>query len=267
MFAFAVLAATVLASSSARAANGIAACAEAGAVFATVEAIGARDGMTIRLADGREIRLAGVMAATVLDGDAEAVRRATAALDALIAGRRIALHGRTGGEDRYGRIVAQVTIAGETAKWIQAELVALGMLRAAPATDMPACAEVLLARERRARAAGVGLWADDRFAIETADSVAALTAAAGRFAIVEGTVRRIGEAGGRLFLDFGRRYTEDFTVIIPRSAHAAFAASGIELRALAGRRLRTRGMLYIWGGPALEVKHPAAIELIDRDGV
>jgi endonuclease YncB( thermonuclease family) len=260
---FAIAACGLLASP-ARAAERIAACAEA-AVFAEADALGARDGVTIQLADGREVRLAGVIAANDLDGGgAEADQRATAALDALIAGRRIALHGRAGG-DRYGRLLAQV-IVEDGERWVQAALVAAGTLRVAPALGEPACAAALLAEERSARAARAGIWADDRFAVAMADSTEVLLAAAGRYAIVEGSVRRVGEAGSRLFLDFGRRYSEDFSVVIPRGAQPAFAAAGIDLKAIAGKRVRARGVLYNWGGPALEVRVPAALELIEADG-
>jgi endonuclease YncB( thermonuclease family) len=261
-FALALIAAG--AAPSVRAADGV--CAEAGALFATAEAAGARDGITIRLTDGREVRLAGVIAATDLDGDTDAVRRATLALDQKIAGRRITLHGRAEDKDRYGRLLAQVTIEGEAVGWVQAALVTAGALRVAPTPGVLACAQALLVRERAARAARAGLWASDRFAVESADSIMTLTAATGRFAIIEGTVRRIGESGGRLFLDFGTRYTEDFTVVIPRDARAAFAAAGIDLKALAGMRVRARGVLVSWGGPAVEIRLPAALELVAKDG-
>jgi hypothetical protein len=55
-------------------ANGLVACAEAGAPYATVTAKSARDGVTVQLSDGREVRLAGVVAAKpaaleVVDGE------------------------------------------------------------------------------------------------------------------------------------------------------------------------------------------------------
>ena len=264
--ALAVIAAAALTMPPGRAADAIAACAEASALWARVEAVGARDGITIRLADGREVRLAGVIAANDLDADAEAVERATRALDQAVAGRRLALHGRAESQDRYGRLIAQVAIEGDETSWVQAALVAAGMLRVAPAAGEPACAKALIVHERAARSAHAGLWALSRFAVQDADAIAALAAASGRYAIVEGTVRRIGEAGGRLFLDFGRRYSEDFTVIIPRDARAAFTAAGVNLKALTGKRVRARGILVSWGGPAVEVKLPVALELLDRDG-
>ena len=201
-----------------RAADAIAACAEAGALFATAEAVGARDGMTIRLADGREVRLAGVIAANDLDGDAEAVERATRALDQAIAGRQIRLHGRAESQDRYGRLVAQVAIEGGETSWVQAALVAAGMLRVAPVAGEPACAKALIVHERAARSAHAGLWALSRFAVQEAGSIAML------------------------------------------------AAAGLDLRTLVGNRVRARGILVSWGGPAVEVRLPVALELLDRDG-
>ncbi|HEY8268558.1 MAG TPA: thermonuclease family protein [Xanthobacteraceae bacterium] len=257
--------ALVLAHASALAESPLAACKEAGEPFATVEATGARDGATIRLADGRELRLAGVIAANDLDGDAEAVRRATAALDTLVAGKRLALHGKPDTKDRYGRIVAQATLADEP-RWIAAELVAAGMLRIAPEAGEPACFDSLLTHERSARAAKLGFWAEPRFAVQDAQAIEALSAARGRFAIVEGSVLRVGESGGRTFLDFGRRYSQDFTIVVPRAAQSAFQAAGIDLKAMRGKRIRVRGVLYAFGGPAIEARLPAAIEILEREG-
>lgn len=246
--------------------EGISACAEAGVILATVKAVGARDGTTIRLADGRDVRLGGVVAAINLDGDDSAVATATAALDRMVAGRLISLYGRAEAKDRYGRLIAQVVIAGEGTNWVQAALVAAGLSRVDPAAGMPACAEALLIHERAARAANLGVWANERFAVQDAEAVKALLASGGRYALVEGTVRRVGEAGGRLFLDFGRRYIEDFSVIIPREGRAAFATAGIDLKKLAGKRVRARGILIFRGGPALEIRLPAALELLDGSG-
>jgi hypothetical protein len=96
-------------------------------------------------------------------------------------------------------------------------------------------------------------------------SVRAAFVAAGRFVMVYGAVGRGGAAGGRLFLDFVRRHREDFTIVIPREAHAAFAAAGVDLGALSGKAVRARGVLFSWGGPAMELRVPWALELIEAD--
>jgi micrococcal nuclease len=231
----------------------------------TVEVSGALDGATIKLKDGSAVRLAGIHAPTEQDGPAEIARRATAALDALVAGRRVRLYSSEREPDRYGRVVAQIAVENAPAAWVQAALVHAGQVRVQPDSGAPDCAARLLNLERQARRSGRGVWGEAAFSILPANSVPHAFVAEGRFALVEAVVQRVGEAGGRIFLDFGRRYREDFTIVIPREAHAAFAAAGVDLRALSGRRVRARGVLFSWGGPAIELRAPGALELIEAD--
>ena len=242
------------------------ACAGSGLAPTIVEASGARDGATFRLSDGREVRLAGVVAANNLDGDPDAAKRATAALDRLVAGKRIFLYSAPGGADRYGRLIAQVALADDEGVWVQGVLVANGVLRAGPEAGEPACGAALIAQERGARAAKIGLWAEPRFAVESANNLALLNAAIGRFAVVEGLVIRVGERSSRTYIDFGRRYSEDFTIVIPRAAYAEFRAAGIVLQALRGKRVRGRGVLFSAGGPAIEIRKPASLEIVQGSG-
>jgi endonuclease YncB( thermonuclease family) len=247
-------------------ADGIAACTDAAKIFADQEAAGADDGGTIRLADGRKVRLAGVIPANEFDGE-DAAQRSKSALNALVAGRRVSLHGEAKEQDRYGRLVAQVTIRDDPARWVQAALVRAGYARVAPAGAASDCARSLMKHERAARADKAGLWGEGAFSVFAAGSIPALVGAAGRFAIVEGTVRRIGESGSRLYLDFGRRYIEDFSLVIPREARAAFTAAGVDLRNLAGKRIRARGVVFLQGGPAIELRAPAALEVVGTDEI
>jgi endonuclease YncB( thermonuclease family) len=235
------------------------------AMTSVAEASGARDGAMIGLKDGRVVRLAGIVAPTKFDGNAESAQRATAALDAFVAGRRVVLRSAGNDPDRYGRTVAHVVVANEPAVWVQAALVKAGHARVLPGSSDPDCTKRLLILERQARGVGRGLWSDAAYSVLKADSVPTAFVAEGRFALVEAAVRRVGEAGGRLFLDFGRRHREDFTIVIPREAHAAFAAAGVDLRALSGRRVRVRGVLFSWGRPAMELQVPGALELIEAD--
>jgi micrococcal nuclease len=241
------------------------ACAGTSTSPSTYEAAGARDGATLQLNDGREVRLAGVIAANDLDGDQVATREATAALDRLVAGKRVLLYSLADAGDRHGRILAQVALADDGG-WVQGLLVADGMLRVGPVTGEPACSELLIAHERAARAAHAGLWTKRDFSVESADNITALNAAIGRFAVVEGRVIRVGETPSRTYIDFGRRYREDFTIIIPREARAEFRAAGIDLSALRGKRIRGRGVLFSSGGPAIEVRKPASIEIVQGSG-
>lgn len=243
----------------ARAEIPISSCPEARDALETVQATSARDGATLRLQDGREVRLAGVVAANELDGDSAAARAAEM-LNARIAGKALTLFGRAG-TDRYGRLVAQVAVKDGTG-WLQAELVSDGSLRVAPEASKISCAQPLLGLEAKARAGHQGLWQEARFAVEQADNIGSLTQASGRFAVVEGVIARVGETASRTYLDFGRRYNRDFSIMIPRSARAGFAAAGIDLKRLRGKHVRVRGVLFSSGGPAIEIRKPASLEIL-----
>lgn len=255
MLAVAVLATSAL-STSALAEDGAASCAALGQSFLSVEAVGASDARTIRLSDGREVRLVGIAVPVESEGSTP--------LNALVAGRRISLHGLRDATDRYGRLLAQVTVENDPSRWVQAALVGSGEARVAPGM-VPDCAKALLLHEDRARASKLGIWREREFAVRAAADVRTLLAEAGHYTVVEGRVLRVGETGGRLVLDFGRRYDRDFSIVIPREAQKGFADAGVDLRALSGKRVRARGVLFTWGGPALELRVPAALELIGAD--
>jgi micrococcal nuclease len=233
----------------------------------TYRAVSVRDGTGILTSEGVVVVLAGIAAAGALDGDAQAASRATRTLERIVTGKNISVSGNSG-EDRYGRRRGQVVAvdADGNAIWLQAAMVAAGEARVAPQMDSGGCTGTLLRVEHEARLTGQGAWSDPRFAIHGPDELERLTAAAGRFMLVEGVVRRIGESDGRIYLDFGRRFNEDFSVIIPRDAHKAFTSTGIDLRALEGARVRVRGIVTLRGGPAIELREPAAMEWLKADG-
>jgi len=80
--------------------------------------------------------------------------------------------------------------------------------------------------------------------------------------VVEGTVATFGEGGGRIYLNFAKDWHSDFTISVDRKDAPAFAAAGVDLKALAGKRLRVRGFLGWRNGPMIEASHPEQIELL-----
>lgn len=229
-------------------------------------AVAVRDGTSIATSEGAGIALAGIVAAAELDGDAEAAKRAAQALDRLVTGRQILVRAGAERPDRYGRIVGQVAVMGSGSPlWVQGAMLEAGEARVS-AVSSGSCTAALLRAEAAARTAGKGTWSDPRFAVHGAGDLERLTAAEGRFMVVEGLVRRTGESGGRIYLDFGQRFNEDFSVIVPRDAHKAFTNAGIDLRSLEGARVRVRGVVIVRGGPAIELRDPAAIERLKAGG-
>jgi hypothetical protein len=98
-----------------------------------------------------------------------------------------------------------------------------------------------------------------------AEDPAAVAAARGRFAIVEGKVLSVRESGNTIFVNFGRRWTEEFVVTIAKRNERAFAAAGIAPVRLQGRRVRVRGFVEQRGGPWIEAAHPEQLEVIERN--
>jgi endonuclease YncB( thermonuclease family) len=235
------------------------------ATVATGTAATVIDGRTLTLDDGREVRLAAIEVAPPSE-PAGAAAKTT--LEALVIGQPIELRGTgTAPEtDRYGRLFAHVYIMSDsTERWAEAELIARGNGRVSARVGERACAAALLARERAARAANLGLWADPYYVIRPADDAAAVAAERGRFAIVEGKVLSVRESGATIYINFGRRWTQDFTVTIAKRNESAFAGAGLEPKRLQGRRVRVRGWIEQRGGPWVEATRPEQIELAERN--
>lgn len=223
----------------------------------------ALSGESFRTSDGEEVRLAGVLA-PVSDGgglpDPLAVA-SRAYLERAIAGKPLLL-AFTGPEtDRYGRLSAQVFVAGE---WLQGLVLREGMARAAPDILTRDCASALLNSEAPARASRAGHWANGRFTVVRMEYLLANERRlAGSFQIVEGRIVEVGDFRGRYFLNFGEDRETDFTVTIAPSDMRNFRASGVDLEALEGRQVRVRGWLESYNGPNMPISIPEAIEVID----
>ncbi len=97
-----------------------------------------------------------------------------------------------------------------------------------------------------------------------AEAVTELAAELGRFTLVEGRVVSVRESGGTIYVNFGRRWTEDFTVTVQRRLERTFGAAGLELKSLAGRTVRVRGVIEERGGPWIEASRPEQIEIVGR---
>jgi endonuclease YncB( thermonuclease family) len=227
------------------------------------------DGRTFAIADGREVRLAAIEVPPLLADQAPGAPGAAArdALAAELEGRELSLRqAEPQITDRYGRVVAYAFIAdGGGERSVQADLLAAGVARVAASAGRHACAAELLRQENAARRAKLGLWAGSYYDSLNAGDPAAVLAAKGRFALVEGKVDSVRESGATIYVNFGRRWTEDFTVTILKRNERSFAAAGLEPRTLAGRRIRVRGWIEERGGPWIEAARPEQIELTDRE--
>ena len=216
---------------------------------------GVIDGRSFRLSDGREIRLAGIE--PVAPGTGKTARGA--ALSAIIADKDVALSGDDDSPDRYGRQTAFVFVAGSAAP-VQSLLLADGAALVSTEMANKDCAAVLTAAEAAARAAKKGIWADPAV-IKNAESTDDILAGIGRFALVEGRVLSVRQAGATTYLNFGRRWTRDFAVTISRRMLPAVEAAGMPVKSLENRRIRVR-WVEARPGPRIEVQRAGQIEVL-----
>ncbi|HSZ64944.1 MAG TPA: thermonuclease family protein [Xanthobacteraceae bacterium] len=253
------------------------------------------DGRTFVLNDGREVRLAaievpplpspgqsarapdksGQMAASERDAAAEHEGKAAKdALDALIGGDQVVLRqadiSLPNNLDRYGRVVAYAYAQRDGEElFAQGALLESGFARVADRIGNKGCAAELLAGENTARTAKLGLWGDPYYDVLNADAPVDVLAQRGRFALVEGQVVSVRESGATIYMNFGRQWSESFAVTISKRNERSFTAAGLDLKSLAGRRVRVRGFVEARGAdgnvPWMEAARPEQIEVADQD--
>lgn len=215
------------------------------------------DGRTVRLADGRDLRLAGI------DVPQDGAKQMLEAL----AGREVNLYRLDAEADRYGRVVALVAPKSGTGieNSVQIALLARGLARVSGPVGDTGCAAELLRIENLARRAGLGLWSDPHYLIKNSQDPAGILAVRGQFTVVEGEVVSVRESGGTVYVNFGRRWSDDFTVTVPKRRERSFMAAGMELKKLAGQHVRVRGVVEERGGPWIEATAPGQIEIAERN--
>jgi endonuclease YncB( thermonuclease family) len=216
--------------------------------------IAVTDGRSFRLADGREIRLAGI------DVPFAASK---AALERLVLGQDILLTAASDATDRYGRIAAFAFVNGSETP-VQYNLLTLGQARVSAQALGDDCMQALLGEEAKARDGRLGLWGDPVYAIRSAADGEAIRSQQGRFSVAEGRVVSVRDSGGTIYINFGRRWSEALTVTILKQNTRSFAAAGIEPRTLEGRIVRIRGYVEVRNGPVIEASRPEQIEVAAR---
>ena len=230
-----------------------------------------RDGETLRLDDGRMLRLIGALAPRAGDvgappGSWPPENEARAALAALVEGRTITLWHDATRLDRYGQIFAQATIgSGTDTVWLQGALVTRGVARAygRPGTD--ACTEALVRLERSARDGRVGLWSNAAYRERDAADGGGLARATGSFHVVSGTVNRVSRGQGEVYVSLAPRGRRDgayaFAAVVP--ARGTALIGGSEPRALQDRRVIVRGWIEHRRGPVIVIDSKGQFEVVE----
>ncbi|KFX71361.1 nuclease [Pseudomonas taeanensis MS-3] len=189
------------------------------------------DGDTLRLVDGRKVRLIGLNAPELgrngrsAEPFAEAARRRLRELVAASDGRVSVQLGRET-KDRYGRTLAHLYDA--RGRNLEAQLLAEGLGYLVAIAPNVALVECQLLAERSARQAGLGLWRQSP--VQTPGQLRR-----GGFALVRGQVERVERNRGGVWLELG----DSLVVRVAPQSLGAFDLGA--LRALVGSRVEVRG--------------------------
>jgi len=161
--------------------------------------------------------------------------------------------------DRYGRIPVQVFSGGQ---WLTGQALARGHAVIFATGEDVDCRTAMLGMEKQARLAKQGFWRGPE-ARHRADDTETLLKKQGQFGVVEGKVLSVGDRKTRLYLNFGKKWSQDFTVLVVKKGANAFKGDINMLKSLGGKRIRIRGIVEEGGGPMIRVVREGQIEVDD----
>jgi endonuclease YncB( thermonuclease family) len=161
--------------------------------------------------------------------------------------------------DRWGRAMgpARFVRADRAEATLQTALLEAGAARVAPQSDDDALLDAYFAAEERARAARLGVWALDAYAVRDAlDEGRAFG-----FQIYRGPVRSTGESRGRVYFNFGDDFRKDVTASVAKGAFRRWKRQD-ELAFYEGKTVELRGLVDWINGPSIELRHERQLRLL-----
>jgi len=119
------------------------------------------------------------------------------------------------------------------------------------APNAPEMVEQMLGLEKQARAQKQGMWSDESdYKVLTPETAGE---ANGEFAIIEGRVEKTASVRNNVYLNFGKDWKTDFTIMISPTMRKKLAREGIHPLGLGGKTVRVRGWLREYNGPLIEL--------------
>jgi len=235
----------------------------AGVVDETVEVAQVVDGDTLRLRDGRLVRLIGINTPEIgrngrpSEPLAEAARKALQTLldKTMVVDLRFAEER----QDRYGRLLAHVYLSD--GRNVEVALLAAGLAAQIVVPPNVGQLECYKAAEDVARDAGKGVWQ----VVYRPLPVKEVSRDARGFHIIRGRVLQVGESRRSLWLNFrphfGEGPREGVAVRIARTDLKWFGDG--QLHALRGKNIIVRGWLSPYKKQLLmRLRHPASMEIV-----
>ncbi len=214
------------------------------------------DGDTMRLIDGRWIRLIGLDTPELgRDGETSQpfARRAADAVRDLLARHddRVLMRYDVEKRDHYGRALAHLYLPNKTS-------ITAYLLRAGLATHLVVPPDLYnldcyRQAEHEARTAKAGIWSLPRYRVIASSE---LDPDARGFRLIEGTLERVGYSSDSIWLNL----QGDVALRIDREDLANFPHD--EFSSLEGKQVIARGWLYAHEGELrMQIRHPASLEL------
>ena len=160
---------------------------------------------------------------------------------------------------RYGRYSVNL-FANSGHRWMQQELVNAGLAIVRPGRNSRECDAMLFAAEKAARNKNIGIWRFSRLIIMAADDVN-WQSKVENYHLVEGKIISVGETKTRTYLNFGKNWDDDFTVVVAKQHIKRFKKVFNDLKLLSGKIVRVRGWMISSRGPMIEIYHPGQIEI------
>lgn len=217
------------------------------------------DSLTILLKDDTIIRLASLDIPDFNERDAPISENALTFLQkSLPEGTEIIMYQtRMAKKGRLNRMNHQLShiVTKKDALWVNGALLTQGLARVYTAPNAPELIGEMYKAENLARQAKLGLWANNRVLTseQTNDAI-------GKFVIVEGVVEKTASVKNNVYLNFGKGWKTDFTVMITPILRKKLARRGVDPLSLSGKNLRVRGYLREYNGPLIELEAAEHLE-------
>ncbi len=144
--------------------------------------------------------------------------------------------------------------------WIQGALLARGLAQVQTTPKSTQMLSQMLNIEDKARSANIGLWSPESdFRTITIDNAEEFI---GDFVVLEGVVQKVASVRNDIYLNFGKDWKKDFTIMVPSGMRKEFSKQGINIMSLAKTPIRVRGNLREYNGPLIELDNSADLEIM-----
>ncbi|MFZ5799777.1 MAG: thermonuclease family protein [Candidatus Omnitrophota bacterium] len=159
-------------------------------------------------------------------------------------------------KDKYRRLLVYCFLDGEM---VNAQLLRNGLAMLYTQVPNIKYVDLLVKAQQEAREDGLNLWTPER--IIPAEKAGEYI---GELASVEGRVLKVKSTSSAVYLNFGRDYRTDFSVVIFKDDLRLFNERKIDLeKDYRNRLVRVSGLIKEYHGPEIIVRHPAQMEIIE----